>query len=177
MALSLSDVFENPPAAIRHLEDTNHLWRAAIMVRAPTLLVLRLVLRPNPPFDLQGFPVECIWLLLGRRGWWLAVPPEPVTARRWKHRNSGVFSMWPQRSQAGTLCLQYPHDPLPLLVTWADGLEAIVQAVHRHLVFEEIWRRTDRWPAEDAPHGQPRGRPYHPITAASTRRLLREMAS
>lgn len=36
---------------------------------------------------------------------------------------------------------------------------AYITIVHRHLQAEEYWRRTGRWPAEDAPHGEG----HHPI--------------
>lgn len=174
MALQLSEVLADPPGAARRVEAASTLWRCTVMVTTPSTVALRLVLRPNPPFDSLGYPVEAAWLILRADGTAAAVCPEPPDARRWLHRNAGRYRGWPPGSQAGTLCLQYPHDPPALRWTWQDGLEALVLVVHRHLVFEEYWRRTGRWPVEDAPHGH--GRRPHPILHSSTRRTLKEIA-
>jgi hypothetical protein len=176
VALSLSQVLADPDAAAQHLQAANHLWHCTVLVAAPSSVTLRLVLRPNPPFDSHGYPVECAWLALHADGLIAAILPDGGAGRRWKHRYPGTFSMWPpHRRGHGTLCLHYPEDPQVLKVSWADGLARIVMVVHRHLLFEEWWRRTGRWPVEDAPHGPaPRGR--HPITDPTTRQLVRKLS-
>lgn len=176
MALSLNQVLADPAAAARQLEAANHLWRCTVMVAAPSSVMLRLVLRPNPPFDDHGYPVECVWLALHADGLIAAILPDDGAGRRWKHRYPGRFSMWPPRQRyCGTLCLHYPEDPPALRVSWDDGLASIVMVVHRHLLFEEWWRRTGRWPVEDAPHGHAEHRP-HPVTHHRTRQLVRELS-
>lgn len=180
MAVDLTEVLSDPACAARRVEAANGLWRCTVMVATGRLVVLRLIMRPNPPFGAHGYPVEAAWLVLRADGSVAAIPPEPPTSRRWLHRNAGRFRGWPVTNQAGTLCLQYPYDPPQLRWSWSDGLEALVQVMHRHLVFEEYWRREGRWPTEDAPHGHPGhpghpGRP-HPLTDPRTRRILQEIA-
>lgn len=173
MALSLSEVLADPDGAACQLHAVNRLWQGTVLIAAPSSVILRLVLRPTPPFDRNGYPVECVWLALHADGLIAAVLPDGGAGRRWKHVYPGTFSMWPpHRRDRGTLCLYYPHDPEALRVTWADGLAGIVLVVHRHLLFEEWWRRTDQWPVEDAPHGHAQHR-RHRITDRRTRQLVR----
>ncbi len=65
----------------------------------------------------------------------------------------------------GELCLWCPGDPRQLRWAWSDGLAAYITIVHRHIQAEEYWRRTGRWPAEDAPHGGT----SHPIQTSAMR--------
>ena len=113
-----------------------------------------------------GYGPERARLLVPRSGAPEAYPRGP--RRPWKHRN-------PRRGDAderwttGSLCLYYPLDPRPLRWVWEDGLEAFVIRLHRHLFYEEYYRREQEWPVEDAPHGHPT-RGVHPIQS----KLLRE---
>ena len=68
-------------------------------------------------------------------------------------------------ARLGQLCLWFPDDPPELKWDWSDGLVAYITVVHRHLQAEEFWRRTGRWPAEDAPHGEG----VHPIRSQEMR--------
>lgn len=174
MALQLTAVLADPATAALQIEAANALWRCSVMVACGTSVTLRLVMRPFPPFDAQGYPVESVWLILRADGSVAAVCPEPEEHRRWKHRNSGRYSGWPPGGEAGTLCLWYPYDPSALRWTWDDGLVSLAHVVHRHLWAEERWRRTGKWPFEDAPHGH--GAHPHPITDPRTIRILREIA-
>lgn len=88
--------------------------------------------------------------------------------RRWKHRNPSPMG-YEFGDLAGELCLYYPGDPRALRWEWDDGLVEFVSRVHRHLFFEEHWRRTGSWPVEDAPHGAPDA-DAHPIKTAFMRR-------
>lgn len=78
--------------------------------------------------------------------------------RLWKHR----YPFQPEFGSCSQLCLWFPGDPPPLRWEWADGLEDYIGRVHRHMFYEEYWRRTGTWPAEDAPHGVPGNVLTHP---------------
>jgi hypothetical protein len=124
--------------------------------------VFELTLLPLPALAADGYPEARVRIVL--------LPDGRVRAYargsgdcRFKHRNP-----WPGRD----LCLQYADDDRALRWIPADGLEALVTLVHRHLIFEETWRHTGRWPCEDAPHGRAGEKP-HPVTTA---RMHREVA-
>ena len=74
------------------------------------------------------------------------------------------------------LCLWYPNDPRSLRWEWPDGIEQYVTRVHRHLHFEEYYRREGEWPVEDAPHAEPVNG-AHPILSAFMRKEERRWAS
>jgi len=99
--------------------------------------------------------------------------------RPWKHR----YPFQPDHGSCNQLCLWFPGDPPPLRWEWSDGLEDYVSRVHRHLFYEECWRRTGDWPAEDAPHGAPGnqlthsdGTPTHPIISTRLLHAVNELA-
>jgi len=85
--------------------------------------------------------------------------------RRYLHRNP--FPL-------GTLCLQYHRDDAALRWLPEDGLEPLVTSIHRHLMYEESWRRNGVWPTEDAPHGDRKA--PHRIRTAAARQAQREWA-
>jgi len=76
------------------------------------------------------------------------VVPQDADDRHWKHR-------MPKREPGdfGELCLWYPKDPAALTWRWRDGSFDLLSIAHRHLQYEEFWRRYHVWPVEDAPHG------------------------
>ncbi|NIL41502.1 hypothetical protein HCB17_10180 [Salinispora arenicola] len=76
-------------------------------------------------------------------------------------------------AQIAGLCLQYDRDDPALRRLPSDGLEPLVTLVHRHLIFEEAWRRTGDWPCEDAPHGDDRRAPHCVATTMMRRELVR----
>ncbi|MGH2715797.1 MAG: hypothetical protein ACRDM7_18290 [Thermoleophilaceae bacterium] len=51
------------------------------------------------------------------------------------------------------LCLYYRDDPDERRWTAEYGLIELFDLARRHLVCEHVWRETDVWPTEDAPHG------------------------
>jgi len=126
--------------------------------------VLDLWLAPLPALARDGWPVEHarVFVLPDDTAHAIDMHPGP---RLYLHRNP-----LPLR----TLCLQYPHDDAALRWLPADGLEPFITAVHRHLMYEEAWRRTGAWPAEDAPHGD--GKARHRIRTAGVRRAQLEWA-
>lgn len=124
--------------------------------------LLELTLSPLPALALEGYPIERARLVILAPGDQVYAIPLSGHGRRYKHRNP---------SPRYDLCLQYNRDDPALKWLPGDGLEPLVTLVHRHLMFEEAWRRTGSWPSEDAPHGDDRQRP-HPIVTGEMRKEL-----
>jgi hypothetical protein len=97
------------------------------MVRVAALVVL-------DPF--RGGPPE-VFALDGERRSLHRNPP-------WDNDVEGV---------GGHLCLYFPRDPDERRWTVDYGLIGLFDLARRHLLCEHIWRLTDEWPTEDAPHG------------------------
>lgn len=100
-----------------------------------------------PPDNLiaGGFPVENVRIFGD-----LARPTVQLIGgrnREWKH----VYRRWGLE-----LCLWTPLPEEPDVLQWQpeDGWEQLFLIIQRHLVLEELARRTGRWVAEDA-HGTP----------------------
>lgn len=175
MASSLTAVIADPVKAAEAVSGASPLWRCKSMVDAETLSGFHLVMRPPEPFRSEGYPIECAWLFVRATGEVVAVPPEARRRRTWLHRDE-------TRGRAGIhvdgpLCLDYPDDPPDLRWSWdGRGLEELVLVVHRHLLYEEYYRRTGEWPVEDAPHGQPR-RGRHPVRSQEARHIIRRQTA
>jgi hypothetical protein len=131
---------------------------AEVRLRTDRSVVIGLHLAPWPPCADAGFPNERVGIFATFERNALVVPPKADT-RKWKHRNRGDM---------GDLCLWYPDDDPALVWRWEDGLESLITIAHRHLQYEEYWRRTGHWPVEDAPHGAGK----HPVKS----RLMRDAA-
>lgn len=80
-------------------------------------------------------------------------------ARRWHHR----YGVSPEHGNFGQLCMWYPEDPAELQWSWALGFARFVALTQKHLWYEEYFRRTGEWLAEDAPHGRRHDGNPHPI--------------
>jgi hypothetical protein len=80
-----------------------------------------------------------------------------------KHRNppfeDGVFG------KSATLCLYYRHDPSERRWATEHGLLGLFDIARVHVTNEHIWRRTGKWPSEDAPHGVTAPAPANPSLA------------
>lgn len=144
MALLLNDVLADPARAARVLE-----CEAAVFGIGGCSgrrgfggsAIIEMALEPLPALANAGFPIEHVRIVVLESGQVFAFPRYSA-GRPFKHRNS-----WP-----ASLCLEYDNDDPALRWQWGDGLEQLVTRVHRHLMFEEQWRRTGKWPTEDAPH-------------------------
>lgn len=68
------------------------------------------------------------------------------------------------------LCLYFRADRVERRWTPEYGLLELFDLGRRHLASEEIWRKTDKWPTEDAPHGD-RARPAPPRPDLKIERL------
>lgn len=126
--------------------------------------VLDLWLAPLPALARDGWPIEHarVFVLADDTAHAVDMHPGP---RLYLHRNPGPLA---------TLCLQYPRDDAALRWLPEDGLEPLITAVHRHLMYEEAWRRTGRWPAEDAPHGDRKA--PHRLRTPAARQAQRDWA-
>ncbi len=58
----------------------------------------------------------------------------------------------PHRFPDGSLCLWYPRDPPENRWAEEDGLLALLEMTSLHLLREDEWRRSGRWPGPEAPH-------------------------
>jgi len=93
--------------------------------------------------------------------------------RRSKHRNppfdKGVFGT------SAELCLYYREDPSERRWLPEHGLLGLFGLGRIHLANEHEWRRSGKWPGEDAPHGTTPPAPSDPslaITPISQRSTL-----
>lgn len=171
MGIALTDLLQDPAAVCTTLEtelfgvtvDTHRVtWEGGV--------VFDLTFAPPPEFATEGYGPERSRISVRRDGTLLTFPLCP--RRRWKHRNPSPLG--PDFGKlAGDLCLWYPSDPRALRWEWTDGFEQYVTRVHRHLFFEEFWRRTGEWPVEDAPHGEP-AHGAHPIRTRRMRDAVKE---
>jgi hypothetical protein len=167
MAYPIAAALEHPEAAAVHLLRHSSLYGVAeANGRTGSLgsAVFDLTLLPLPALAAGGYPIERARLVIIPPGDRIHAYPRGGGARPYRHRNP-----WP-----GDLCLQYNRDDPALRWLPADGLEALVTLLHRHLIFEEACRRTGTWPSEDAPHGD--AAEPHPVTTAKMREELRRWA-
>ncbi|WP_082948693.1 hypothetical protein [Mycobacterium sp. 1274756.6] len=150
MGTSLSELVEAPHRTLVRLTGT----QAGVSVNrawAPLLggYVVDLTLAPPPELVIAGYANEGARVSISPAGEIFSFPLGP--RREWKHR----YSFNPDGGCIRQLCLWFPEDPRPLRWVPDDGFEDYVARVHRHLFYEEFWRRTGFWPTEDAPHGNP----------------------
>lgn len=161
MATSLNAVLVDPTRVAQKLMRTNAVFgltAAAGRVGIAGAAVLDLTLKPLPALASAGYPVERVRIVI-HPDHTVRAFPRGRDSRPFKHR-------YP--SPGGDLCLQYDADDPALRWLPEDGLEELVTRVHRHLMAEEAWRRTGRWPFEDTPHGQP-AEGTHPVTSRRTK--------
>jgi hypothetical protein len=162
VAYPLRSVLADPALAAQHLlhSETNFgVEQATGHSSKHGSARLELLMAPLPALKRQGYPTEAVRITIRQDGKIHAFPRGDAN-RRFKHRNP-----FPLRD----LCLQYPHDDPALLWIPQDGLEPLITLIHRHLMYEEAWRRTGRWPTEDAPHGHA-SREIHPVLTPGLQR-------
>ncbi len=160
------------------LTEEADLWGVrAELVHADNLMIVLDVMLSGPP-ELPGYPDEHVRISVRADGAVFAVPIDLVGARRWEHRYPRLaiedlgrpeFACVDWHFLLGALCLWYPEDPQHLRWSWADGLDAYVRVVQRHLWSEEYHRRWGQWPGEAAPHGHRRDRRPHPVLSPALR--------
>jgi hypothetical protein len=162
--VGLEVVLGDPYGAARHLLEADIYGLVDVQVRLADrgCVIFWLTLAPWAPMAKRGYPTERVGICVWRNGRIVAVPHN-AKDRLWYHRNVTLF---------GELCLWFPGDPRSLRWDWVDGLVRYVTIVHRHLQAEEFWRRHDRWPSEDAPHGAG----DHPIRTWEMRRIAEQGA-
>jgi len=167
VGLALSDVLEDPARVRRVLQDelfgvtVDHLLQPRCGG-----LVIDITFAPLPELAPAGYSAERGRVSVRPDGAIYAFPLGS-TNRTWRHRNPSPLGP-AFGTLAGDLCLWYPNDPRSLRWEWEDGLEQYITRLHRHLLFEEYFRREAKWPVEDAPHGEP-VTGAHPIRSAFMR--------
>lgn len=165
MAYPLNRVLADPAAAadrLLHADTVFGVAHAEGRTGPGGAALLELTLRPLPALERENYPTERVRLVI-RLDHTVHAFPLNSADRAFKHRNPPPVQ---------DLCLQYPGDDAALRWIPEDGLEPLVTLVHRHLLYEEAWRRTGTWPAEDAPHGQP-AHGTHPLRTPETQQEAR----
>ncbi|MFI1386689.1 hypothetical protein [Embleya sp. NPDC020886] len=161
MAYPLNRVLADPAAAADHMLHAHTVYgveRATGRTGPVGAALLEFTLRPLPAFERENYPTERVRIVI-RHDHTIHAFPLDSAHRAFKHRNPAPVE---------DLCLQYPDDDTALRWIPDDGLEPLITLIHRHLLYEEAWRRTGTWPAEDAPHGQP-AHGVHPLRTVKTR--------
>lgn len=74
------------------------------------------------------------------------------------------------------LCLYYKDDPPERRWTEELGLLRLFDLARRHVTAEYVWRKTGRWPTEEAPHGRSVPVPSDPSLALAPLRRPRRNA-
>lgn len=160
--ITLDDIMDDPDGVATRLVESRQIYGLTdmdLVVDGRGIRSFRLTLEPWAPCAAEGFPTEHVIITITEDGQIQAVPINGHR-RLWYHRNpEGLLPRHPTDPYSfmrslPSLCLWYPGDPSALRWSWRKGLVAYVTIVHRHVQAEEVWRRTDRWPAEDAPHGE-----------------------
>lgn len=86
----------------------------------------------------------------------------PRGAQASRHRNSDA-----------ELCLYYKDDPPERRWKEDDGLLRLFDLARQHITAEHLWRKTRRWPIDEAPHGETEPAPPDPSLALPPLRLPR----
>lgn len=141
MALLLRDVLRDPHEVAEHVNDNQARVHLTVDEHGRDGVAFYATFQPPTAFADEGYSAEQARIIVLRKATPRTIPLGPP--RPWKHRN-GPF---------GDLCMWFDGDPRGLRWEWLDGFGAYVAIAHRHLFFEEMWRRTGSWPVEDAPHG------------------------
>jgi hypothetical protein len=174
MTLLLTEILEDPAHTCRVIQDT--LYGVTVDQRlTPRIggLVLDVTFAAYPELADVGYPDERARISIWPNADIYSYPLGPE--RSWCHRYPSPLG---ERFGylAGQLCLWYPKDPRHLRWEWSDGLEQFLTRVHRHLHFEEFFRREGQWPVEDAPHDDPVN-DAHPIVSEFMRQQEHRWAS
>lgn len=146
----IQSLLANPRAAMSQLagpEGPPYIEHVYLRFHDSRLVVLDVTLRPVAAMAAAGYPIETVTLFVSHVQAF-AVPPFD-DKRTWEHRLGPLTP----GSWIVPLCLWYPADPVELRWTPLRPVEDLIGIVHRHLQAEEYFRRSDRWPVAEAPHG------------------------
>ncbi len=77
------------------------------------------------------------------------------------------------RNRETELCLYYKDDPPERRWRERDGLVRLFDLACQHVVAEYIWRKTGRWPIDEAPHGETEPASSDPTLALPPLRRLK----
>jgi len=164
----MSHAYANPDmVAAQIAADPNvpFISSARVLKKIPRRCVkFKMRFEPWAAMAAEEYPTEAVRVEVTRDGE-VAAYPLSAEPRTWEHRYRSDMRKGP-----GPLCLFFPGDPTP--ITWSPesgNFEDILGIISRHLLAEEYYRRHDRWPWEDAPHGAQAAR-------GPRSRLMRDLA-
>lgn len=158
--IGVDDLRQHPHEVGAAIADTLGMTTITVVHHDRHLTVLEAEFQPTLELEANGYPIE-----IARIAQFADVRhPEPYVhpigpARTWEHR----YGLSPRHGCLEQLCLWYPDDAEHLVWTWDRGLIDLIGIARRHLWYEEHFRRTGRWPVEDAPHGRRPDGQRHPI--------------
>lgn len=165
--VSMDALLANPGEVAERVAEGAVVWGAENVIArrmcGGAAVLLELDLLPLPEAAVEGHATERVRLGVtpDRQ---VVVYPLSARGRSWRHRNDFHPKM---------LCLQYPGDDPALLWLWSDGLEPLLTRVRLHLMCEEVYRRDNRWPGEELPHGLPQDGVVWPVASADMRNAMR----
>lgn len=142
MAIPLKRVLRSPEAVAEEISATQYGVTVRFVGRKDGKVVFDGSFVPPAAFAREHYPLETAHIVVDPQGGVWTYPSE--SRRSWEHRNG----------PAGELCLWFEGDPRELRWEWEDGFDGYVAIVHRHLVYEEFFRREGHWPVEAAEHGR-----------------------
>jgi hypothetical protein len=162
--IGLDDLRQRPYEVAEAIANNMEMTTITVIRHDSALTVLEAQFQPALELEANGYPVEIARIAQYAN----ARHPEPYVhpigpSRTWEHR----YGLAPRQGCLQQLCLWYPDDPHHLIWTWKRGLIDLVEIARRHLWYEEHFRRSDRWPVEDAPHGRRPDGQRHPILTPS----------
>lgn len=87
----------------------------------------------------------------------------------------GPQGVWasPHRNGGAELCLYYKDDPPERRWGESQGLLRLFDLARQHVTAEYLWRKTRRWPIDEAPHGETEPAPRDPSLAVPPLRAPR----
>ena len=157
--IGIDDLRQNPHQVAATIADNMEMSTITVIRHDHAVTVFEAEFKPTLELEANGYPVEVARIAQ------YADPrhPQPYVhpigpARTWEHR----YGLSPVHHNFQQLCLWYPGDAVHLIWTWDRGLIDLVGIARRHLWYEEHFRRTGRWPVEDAPHGHRQDGQRHP---------------
>jgi hypothetical protein len=158
--VGLDDLRRDPRKVAAVIAENMEITAINVIQHDDALTILETVFQPTLELEANGYPVEVARIVQYADPRHSEPYVHPIGPERtWEHR----YGLSPEHHNFQQLCLWYPGDADHFVWTWDRGLIDLVGIARRHLWYEEHFRRTGRWPVEDAPHGHRSDGQRHPI--------------